>query len=89
MADAFARERQRQLGSLLQRGLEHGFRRGFASALWAAEGSADNDALDVAFELENIIAERSGDHITDGEMVGALRAATVARHGGVPVGVAV
>ena len=90
MADAFARELQRQLGSLLQGGLEpYDFRRWFASALWAAEGSADNDALDFAFEIENIIAERSGDHITDDEMVGALRAATVARYGGVPVGVAV
>ncbi|MGH2535156.1 MAG: hypothetical protein ACRDJW_23075 [Thermomicrobiales bacterium] len=60
-------------------------RRWFASALWAAEGSAD-DTLKFDYEIENIIAERSGDHITDNEMLEALRQATVARFGGIPTG---
>lgn len=84
--DTFARELERQLSSLLHGGLmPWEFRRWFASALWASEGSADGDTLDFAYEIENIIAERSGDHITDGEMLGALRQAVVARHGKVPL----
>ena len=49
VTEGFARELERQLGSLLRGGLEpYAFRRWFASALWAAEGSADSDTLDVA-----------------------------------------
>ncbi|MGH2561943.1 MAG: hypothetical protein ACRDJH_23010 [Thermomicrobiales bacterium] len=89
MDDAFARELERQLGSLLHGGLEpYEFRRWFANALWAAEGSADDDTLKFAYEIENIIAERSGDHITDDELLGALSKATVARFGGIPAGAA-
>ena len=85
MADTFARDLERQLGSLLQGGLApYDFRRWFASALWAAEGLADDDTLAFAYEIENIIAERSGDHITDREMVGALHEATVGHYGRVP-----
>ena len=90
VTEGFARELERQLGSLLHGVLEpYAFRRWFASALWAAEGSADSDTLELAYEIENIIAERSGDHITDDEMVEAIRAAIVARYGAVPASVAV
>jgi len=85
--DTFARELERHLGSLLHGGLTPwDFRRWFASALWASEGSADGDTLDFAYEIENIIAERSGDHITDDEMVDALRQAVVARDVQIQVG---
>lgn len=85
--DAFARELERHLGSLLQGGQSpYEFRRWFAKALWAAEGSANGDALDFAYEIENIVAERSGDHITDDEMMDALRAALLGRRHGVPAG---
>jgi len=85
VTDAFARELERQLGSLLHGGLApYDFRRWFASALWAAEGVAD-DTLAFAYEVENIIAERSGDQITDDEMMKALRAVAVARYGRLPV----
>ena len=88
--DVFARELERQLGSLLHGGLApYDFRRWFASALWAAEGSTDRDTLEFAYEIENIIAERSGEHITDDEMLGALRAASVARYGEIPAGATV
>lgn len=84
MADAFSRE----LGRLLHGGLTpYDFRRWFASALWEAERSADDDTLAFAYEVENIIAERSGSHITDREMVAALHAATVKRFGEIPAGV--
>ena len=86
MADTFARELETQLGSLLHGGLApNDFRRWFASALWAAEGLADNDTLRFAYEIENIVAERSGDHITDGEMMEALREAIAAHHSRIPV----
>ncbi len=86
MVDTFARELERQLGSLFHGGLApYDFRRWFASALWTAEGVADDDTLEFAYEVENIIAERSGDHITDDEMMEALRAASVARYGRLPV----
>ncbi len=88
--DGFARDLERQLGSLLRGGASpYAFRGWFASALWAAEGSANSDTLAFAYEIENIIAERSGDHITDDEMLGALRTAAIARYGDVPAGVAV
>lgn len=84
--DTFARELERHLGSLLHGGsTPWEFRRWFASALWASEDSADGDTLDFAYEIENIIAERSGDHITDDEMLGALRQAAGARPGTVPL----
>ena len=90
MPDGFARDLERQLGNLLQGGVSpYAFRRWFASALWVAGGSADNDTLAFAYEIENIIAERSGDHITDDEMLGALRAAAAARYGDVPARVTV
>ena len=90
MAEGFARELERQLGSLLHGGLApYDFRRWFASALWAAEGVADDDTLAFAYEVENIIAERTGEHITDDELLEALRAATVARYGRLPVAVTV
>lgn len=86
MDDTFAREIERRLGSLLRGGsTPWEFRRWFASALWASENSADDDTLDFADEIENIIAERSGDHITDDEMLGALRQAADARPGTVPL----
>jgi len=76
VAERFARELDRHLGSLLQGGLSpHEFRRWFASDPRAAEGSAD--------EVENIVAERSGDHITDEEMLRALDEAIRARSGDV------
>lgn len=90
VADTFARELDRQLGSLLQGGLApYDFRRWFASALWATDGLADDDTLALAYEIENIVAERSGDHITDDEMAEALREVTVARYGRVLVAAAV
>ena len=90
MTDAFARELERQLGSLFHGGLSpYDFRRWFASALWAAEGVADDDTLAFAYEVENIIAERSGDHITDGEIIDEMRRATVARYGRLPMMVTV
>lgn len=80
MSDAFARELERQLGRLLHGGADpNTFRRWFASALWEAEGSADRDTLDLAYEIENIIAERSGAHISDAEMIDALSATTATR----------
>lgn len=80
--DPFAREIERHPGSLLHGGLTPwAFRRWFASALWASEDAAGDDTLDFAYEIENIIAERSGDHITDDEMLGALREAVAARRG--------
>lgn len=90
MADTFARDLERQLGSLLQGGLApYDFRRWFASALWAADGVVGDDTRAFAYEIENVIAERSGDHITDDEMVEALREVIVARYGRVPIEVAV
>jgi hypothetical protein len=81
VVDTFARELERHLGDLLHGGsAPWEFRRWFASALWASEGSVDGDTLDFAYEIENIIAERSGDHITDAEMVDALRQALAARN---------
>ena len=82
MADTFARELERQLGSLIHGGLEpNEFRRWFASALWAADGSADEDTLTFAYEIENIVAERSGEHITVDEMLRALQAAATMHYG--------
>lgn len=76
MTGAFARDLERDLSSLFQGGLTpYEFRRWFANALWEAEGSADKDALRFADEIENMVAERSGDHITDAELVEALRVA--------------
>lgn len=87
MDDRFARELERHLGSLFHGGLTPWeFRRWFASALWASEGSAEGDTLDFAYEIENIIAERSGDHITDDEMMGALQASVRSRQHGIPAG---
>lgn len=80
MADAFSRELARQLGSLFQGGLApYDFRRWFASALWEAERSSNDDTLAFAYEIENIIAERSGSHISDQEMISALNAAALNR----------
>ncbi len=82
MADLFARDLERQLGSLLHGGLEpYEFRRWFANALWAAEGSDDEATLIFAYEIENIVAERSGEHITDQEMLAAIRAAATMHYG--------
>jgi hypothetical protein len=80
MTDAFSRELERQLGRLFHGGLSpYAFRRWFASALWDAERSSDAGTLTFAYEVENIIAERSGSHISDQEMIAALHAAARTR----------
>lgn len=85
MEDAFSRELGRQLGKLFHGGATpYDFRRWFASALWEAERSSDRDTLSFAYEIENIIAERSGSYITDGEMIEALRDVTVKKFGEIP-----
>ncbi len=76
MADAFSRERDRKLGRLFHGELSpYDVRRWFASTLWEAERSADDDTLAFAYRIENIIAERSGSHISDHEMIAALHTA--------------
>jgi hypothetical protein len=63
-----------QLGRLLTGALSlDAFRQWFAKALWAAESDADDDTLNLAYLVENPIAELSGCHITEEQLIDAFR----------------
>lgn len=61
------------------------FRHWFANALWSLEEAADDDTLDFAYLVENRLAEYSGGHITDDELLSVLRRDFVALGPGLSV----
>lgn len=54
------------------------FRQWFANALWDREWSDDDDTLDFAYLVENRLAEYSGEHVSEDQLLHALRDDVVA-----------
>lgn len=85
MTDEFARLLREHLGSLLSGGLApYEFRRWFASALWAAESSGDEDTLAFADLIEGLLAEHARGDISDDQLIELLRREAESHYGGVP-----
>jgi hypothetical protein len=69
-----------QLGNLLAGELSlDAFRHWFASALWMAESDADEETLNFAYLVENHLAEFSGGHISENQLIDVLRRACAER----------
>lgn len=74
MGDRHEADLLAHLGKLLRDELPlASFRQWFANALWEWEWADDDDTLDLAYLVENRLAEYSGEHISESELRQALR----------------